>query len=288
MRVRLGAFELRKRGAVRFDLREPYHFAVSLSWPHFALLFLCLNLAINVLFAGFYLLQPGSVANARSGSYSDVFFFSMETLATVGYGAMSPATFYGHVVSASEIITGMAFTAIMTGLTFVRFSRGRARILYADKAVIANYNGVPTLMVRIANGRTSMMTNGRAELSALIGELTQEGQFYRRVRDLQLSRARLPMFPLTWTLMHQIDATSPLHGWDAEAFVTRQLRLVLTVAVHDLALGADVRDIKDYGGADIAIGMRYTDAVSIDEHGHTIADLGLLSDLEPDSGTSFA
>ncbi len=288
MRVRVGAFELHKRGVHRFDPRDPYHFAVSLSWPQFALLFLCLNLLLNMLFACLYVLQPGSVANARPGTFIDVFFFSMETLATVGYGVMSPATLYGHVISASEIIVGMAFTAIMTGLTFVRFSRGRAKILYAKKAVIANYNGAPTLMIRIANGRTSMMTNAHAQLSALIGEHTQEGQFYRRVRDLQLSRSKLPMFPLTWTLMHEIDATSPLHGWDSEAFAKGLLRLVLAVEVHDLALGATVNDIRDYGGGDIAPGMRYADAVSIDEDGNTIADLGLLSEIEPDMGTSFA
>jgi len=98
-------------GIRRFDLRDPYHVTVSLSWPSFILTMISLWLAINLVFALLYVLSPGDVANARPGSFSDVFFFSIETLATVGYGVMAPATLYGHIVSATEIVTGTAFTA---------------------------------------------------------------------------------------------------------------------------------------------------------------------------------
>jgi inward rectifier potassium channel len=281
MPVQFGAFELRKRGAARYDWRDPYHFFVSITWPKFALLFLLLNLGINVLFAGLYLLQPGSIANARPGVFSDVFFFSMETLATVGYGAMSPATLYGHSIAAAEIICGMAFSAIMTGLTFVRFSRAKAKILYADRPVVATRNGRPTLMIRIANGRPGMLVGAKAELGALIGEQTQEGQFFRRIHDMKLMRGRLHMFPLTWTLMHEIDEASPLYGLDGAQLVDRDFRMFVSVTAHDYALGADVYDAKTYAADDIAWGMRYADAVSIDEAGRTIADLSRLSLIEP-------
>lgn len=287
MQLRAGAYELTKRGASRYDLRDPYHLAISLGWGQFALLFLVLNLAINIVFAGLYLAVPGCISNARPGVFSDVFFFSMETLATVGYGAMSPATLYGHSVAAAEIISGVAFTAIMTGLTFVRFSRAKAKILYAERPVVAFYNGRPTLMIRIANGRASTLTDAQARLSALIGEHTQEGQFYRRVHDLTLSRSRIPTFPLTWTLMHEIDAHSPLHGFDASSLAAQRILLFLSVEARDHVLGAVVYDTKDYAAHDIAFGMRYADAVSIDERGNTVADLTRLSLMEPDTGTSF-
>jgi inward rectifier potassium channel len=287
MRIRVGAFEIQKKGASRYDLHDPYHFAIALSWPKFALLFLCLNLAINVLFALLYIAQPGSIANARPGAFADAFFFSMETLATVGYGAMSPGTYYGHVIAAIEIITGMAFTAIMTGLTFVRFSRARAKILYAEKAVVAHYNGRPTLMIRIGNGRASLLTDVHARLSVLIGEHTHEGQFYRRVHDLKLSRSRLPMFALTWTIMHEIDETSPLAGYDGESFRDADVRLFLALEARDLTLDATVRDMKDYLPGSVVFGMRYADAVSIDEQGRTVADLRRIGLLEDDTGTSF-
>jgi inward rectifier potassium channel len=120
-------FGLSKLGASRFDLRDPYHLAVSLSWPGFAVAMLSCWLVINLVFALLYWLRPGDVANIAPDSFADVFFFSIETLATVGYGVMAPATLYGHIVSAAEIVTGMAFTAIFTGLLFVRFSRPKAK-----------------------------------------------------------------------------------------------------------------------------------------------------------------
>jgi Ion channel len=167
MRVGAGGVELVKRGASRYDFSDPYHIAIELSWKEFALAFAGLELGINVVFALLYLARPGCVANMRPGSFSDAFFFSIETLATVGYGTMAPATLYGHIVSAIEIVCGMVFTAIMTGLLFVRFSKPRPRILYADQAVVTSHNCLPTLMVRIANGRNDLAdqchgTAGRA------------------------------------------------------------------------------------------------------------------------------
>jgi inward rectifier potassium channel len=129
--IRAGSVELVKRGASRYDLHDPYHIALSMSWKGFALAFVGFELCVNVIFALLYLARPGCIASARPGAFSDVFFFSLETLAMVGYGTMAPATLYGHVVSAVEILCGMAFTAILTGLLFVRFSKPRSKILFA-------------------------------------------------------------------------------------------------------------------------------------------------------------
>jgi inward rectifier potassium channel len=282
MTVRAGAFELTKKGASRYDLHDPYHIAVALSWPHFALALLALDMAINVFFALLYLIQPGSIASARPGSFSDAFFFSLETLATVGYGVMAPATLYGHIVSAFEIVTGMAFTAIMTGLLFVRFSRPKAKIIYADKLVVTAYNGQPTLMVRIANGRMSLLTDGSARLVVLLLERTAEGQTFRGSHELHLVRPRIPVFALTWTLMHQIDARSPLAGYDANSLRACQARFYLSLEARDIALGAMVHDMHDWSAEDVLFGTRYSDAVSIDDQGRAVADLDRVSLVEPE------
>lgn len=282
MSIRPGAYELHKKGAPRFDLSDPYHLAVGLSWSGFALLFVAAMLAINLLFAGLYLLQPGSIANAQPGSMTDPFFFSLETLATVGYGAMSPGTLYGHIVSSVEIIVGMAFVAIMTGLTFVRFSRPRGKILFADKAVVATHNGQPTLMVRIANGRAVTLTDATARMSVLLQERTLEGALYRGVHELPLIRPRIPLFPLTWTLMHRIDEASPLFGRSTRELQRVETRMFVSIEVRDPTLAAQVYAIRDYGAADIALQHRYGDAVSVDAHGRTIADLNRISVIEPD------
>jgi inward rectifier potassium channel len=277
-------FGLAKLGVARFDLRDPYHLAVSLSWPGFAIAMLVCWLAINVVFALLYVLSPGAVANTASGSFADVFFFSVETLATVGYGVMAPHSLYGHIVSAAEIVTGMAFTAIFTGLLFVRFSRPKAKIVAADDAVVTLHNGQPTLMLRIVNGRVTMMSSANVRLFTLLVEETAEGLSYRRIHELHLQQSHLPLFIMPWTLMHTIDDDSPLHGLDADELTWLQTRLFLTIEARDHALSALVHDMKDYPAEHIRFGMRFADMVSPGEDGGATADLTRISLLEPDSG----
>ncbi|WOJ88696.1 ion channel [Methylocapsa polymorpha] len=277
-----GGNELIKRGVSRFDLRDPYHIAVELSWKGFALAFIAIEFSINIIFASLYLASPGCIANARPGSFADAFFFSIETLATVGYGVMAPATLYGHVISAIEIVSGMVFTAIMTGLLFVRFSKPRAKILFADQVVFTTHNCSPTLMVRIANGRLTLLTHASARLGLLLYEESAEGHGFRRQHELALSNQSIPLFPLTWTLMHEIDANSPLNGYDAEWLAQHDAQLFLTIEARDHALSAFVHDMRIYSHVDMQFGMHYVDAVMIDDRRRAIADLSLLSLLEPD------
>src|SRR6201996_3405458 len=285
--MKIGPLDVTKVGVSRFDWGDPYHMALTASWPSFALAVLALYAAINVLFATLYAAAPGSIGNARPGSIVDGFFFSMETLATVGYGQMYPATTYGHLVSIAEIMSGLAFTTITTGLIFVRFSRPRAKILYADHIVITPYNGLPTLMVRIANGRMSMLTNLNVRVSALIREHSSEGHKMRRVNDLALVRSNVPMFALTMTMMHVIDETSPLYGHTDHSLKDGDVRLFVSVEAQDAAINATVHDIKAYVAHEVRFGMKYADAVTVDTDGRTLADLTRISLLEPD-GTEMA
>lgn len=283
--VGTGRVDVSKVGVSRFDFRDPYHAALTASWPRFTVALFLLYFAINILFASLYAARPGSVANARPGSIEDNFFFSLETLATVGYGQMYPATTYGHIVSAAEIMSGMAFMAIMTGLIFVRFSKPRAKILYADKLVMTTYNGVPALMLRIANGRLSMLTDLNIRLNALLPEATSEGHHFRRVHELKLVRSYVPMFAMTMTVVHMVDNESPLAGLSFETMLDRDLRFFLSVEAHDVAINSTVHDLRDYLSDQIAFNMRYVDAVTVDDDGRTIADLTRLSLIEPDTAT---
>jgi inward rectifier potassium channel len=279
-------FGLSKVGASRFDLRDPYHLAVSLPWFGFVAMMLACWLAINLVFALLYVLSPGAVANTAPGSLGDVFFFSIETLATVGYGVMAPATLYGHIVSAAEIVTGMTFTAIVTGLLFVRFSRPKAKIAYAADAVVSMHNGRPTLMLRLVNARVTIMSNATVRLFVLLEELTAEGMSLRSIHDLRLRQSHQPMFIMPWTLIHTIDETSPLHGHDTETLAAAQARLFLTIEARDHALSALVQDIKDYPLERIRFGMRFADMVSQGEGGQSTVDLSRISLLEPDIETA--
>jgi inward rectifier potassium channel len=285
-RIHLGAFEFTKKGVSRFDLRDPYHLAITLTWPQFLVALFALYLFVNTVFATLFWLAPGSVANARPGRFTDVLFFSIETLATVGYGDMYPATLYGRVVASSEILCGLAFTAILTGLTFVRFSRPRAKLIFAANPVVATHNGKPTLMLRIGNGRAGLLTDAAAKLNVLLCVMTTEGKLFRSVHELRLERAHIPAFPLSWTLMHVLDERSPLHGFDTAQFIAADARVFVTVEARDPALATVVHDLRNYTPEDIRFGMRYVDAVTTAEDGTLVADLTRIGALEPDVGES--
>ncbi|MEA2777956.1 MAG: inward rectifier potassium channel [Acetobacteraceae bacterium] len=276
-------FGLSNLGARRFDLSDPYYLALSLPWPAFIVTIMACWLAVNLGFALLYVLGPGDLTNARPGSFGDAFFFSIETLATVGYGVMAPATLYGHIVSALEIVTGMAFTAIVTGLLFVRFARPKANFIFSNEAVVTTRNGQPALMLRVANGRTSVMSAANARLFLLMAENTPEGSFFWRIHDLHLTQSHLPLFVVPWTLVHVIDQTSPLHGHDAEWLAASEARLFVAVEARDQALAALVQDMKDYPAAQIRFGMRFADTVMRDDARQTTVDLSRVSLLEPES-----
>src|SRR5262249_43170220 len=161
------------------------------------------------------------------------------------------------LVAAIEIVCGLAFTAILTGLTFVRFSRPRAKLIFATNPVVARHNGKPTLMVRIGNGRAGLLLDATAKLNVLLFETTEEGKPLRRAHELRLERARIPVFPLTWTLMHVLDERSPLHGYDATRAIEAGVRIFVTIEVRDPTLATTVHDIHDYAASDLRFGMRY-------------------------------
>jgi inward rectifier potassium channel len=283
-RLRLGSYEFKKKGVSRFDLRDPYHLAVALTWPQFLAALLALYLSVNVVFTILFWLVPGSVANARPDSFSDVFFFSIETLATVGYGKMYPATLHGHMVASIEIVCGLAFTAVLTGLTFVRFSRPRAKLIFAANPVVAMHNGKPTLMVRIGNGRAAVLADARAQLNVLLTETTTEGKVFHRAQELQLERAHIPIFPLFWTLMHVLDERSPLNGYNAARAIKANAQVFVAIEARDPTLATTVHDIRNYPAEDVRFGMRYTEAVTTARDGTPVLDLTAIGALEPDVG----
>jgi inward rectifier potassium channel len=282
--VQVGQFVYGKTGVSRFDWTDPYHLAVTLSWPHFIFLLLGTYLIVNTLFGVLYAMVPGSVTNARPGSIGDAFFFSLETLATVGYGEMYPGSLYGHLVASAEVVTGLGFTAIMTGLVFVRFSRPRAKFVIADTLIVCQHNGVPTLMARLGNGRVAALADAVARLNVLLAETTAEGRIFRRVQELPLLRSRLPLFPLTWTLMHVMDEKSPLHGMDAAKLIAAEANMFLTIEARDPTLATIVHEMRTYGPHEVMFGMRFADVIEFGEDGVPIADMARISVLEPDTG----
>lgn len=178
-------------------------------WPTFFAVLALLFLLLNTLFATLYMLGAAPIANHFPEGFGGAFFFSVETLATVGYGDMHPQTVYVHWIATLEIFVGISSIALATGLIFARFSRPDAKIIFARYAIVRPLEGQMTLMVRAANGRQNVIAEARARLRILRQETTVEGYMLRKLHDLTLVRDQHPVFKLGWSLMHFIDESSP-------------------------------------------------------------------------------
>lgn len=261
-------------------LSDPYHMVLRLSWPRFLAGLVLIFVLVNLLFGVAYWLLPGSVANARQDNFLDYFFFSIETLATVGYGNMSPASLMGHTVASIEILLGMVGVAITTGLVFVRFSKPTARILFSDRVTIRDFDGARFLMLRMANERYNRIVEASATLSFIRLEVNRQGESFVRIHDLPLVRQRTPVFALTWTLMHKIDESSPLFGIDEEQLTAAQCRILVSVTGHDETVAASVYAEKSYGATDVQFNGRFIDIFQLGEDGDRVIDMTRFHDIE--------
>ncbi len=279
--VRSGSLEFVKINTSRYDFRDLYHLILTLSWPAFSGVVFIVYLLLNLVFACLYLLGGNAIAELPPGSFLEAFFFSVETLATVGYGHMYPVTLYGHCIATLEIIIGMFGLAVITGLIFVRFSRPTARILFSKSAVIAMFDGVPTLMLRVANLRHQAMAEADFRIMLLRDEVIREGEMFRKFYPLKLSFDHLIMFPVALTLRHPIDESSPLFGMSPEDLERSDARLLASIVCVDTVIQAPVQSQADYGWQEILWNKRFVEIYTEGADGRYTVDYGRLHDVEP-------
>ena len=278
--VRSGKIEFLKFNTARHDWRDSYHAILSLSWPKFVVVILGVYLALAILFAIAFSLGRDCVAEMRPGSFSDAFFFSVETLATVGYGHMYPTNFYGHVVTTIEIVTGTFWVAVITGLVFVRFSRPTARIVFSKVAVISSFDGKPTLMLRVANLRHTSVAEAEFRMIFMRDEVVKEGGVFRRFYPLKLQFDRVITFPAALTIRHVIDEHSPLHGATPETLKASDVRLMASVVCIETVVSATVQSQQDYSWDDFSFGQRFVEIYNELGDGRLTVDYGRLHETE--------
>ncbi len=235
-----------------------YHHLLTSSWPLLLLQITAMFFAANALFAAGYYLD-GGIENARPGSFADVFFFSVETMATIGYGRMAPVTLPAHILMSLEALTGMVALALMTGLIFAKFSRPNARVRFSRSPVISPRDGVPSLMFRMANERDSQIVDAQVHVLFSREELTAEGETVWRFHDLELTRYRNATFRHSWTVVHPIRPGSPLHGETPESLLASSAEIVVSVTGIDGAFMQTVYARHVYDAADVVWGARLAD-----------------------------
>jgi inward rectifier potassium channel len=258
-----------------------YHNLLVCPWWQFFALIAVLFLVLNTLFAILYIAEPGSITGAREGSFEDAFFFSVQTFATIGYGAMSPATFYAHCVVTLEALLGLLSVALMTGLTFSKFARPTARILFSDKVAISTFNGVPTVMFRMANWRGNFLVEATLRVAVLVDETTAEGHIIRRPVEIPLVRDRNAVFFLSWTAMHAIDEKSPFAGDDALAVLrSKNAQIMLSLNGIDETAGAQIHARRMYEIDAVVQNARFVDVITRTEDGTRVIDYAKFHDVE--------
>jgi inward rectifier potassium channel len=281
--VTIGDFEVETRGLTSGFWTDLYHRSMTVSWPIFFASAAVIFIVLNTVFAGLYMLGKNPVANVSDELPLSLFYFSIETLATVGYGDMHPQTNYGHLVATVEIFTGMSFLAVMTGLIFARFSRPKARFVFAKYPVVGNRQGQSALMIRVANARHNTISQATARLWLVREEQMAEGDTVRRFYELILDRNEHPVFSLSWTLYHAIDETSPLYHMDREELVAADAALVLNLGGVDDSSAQRLAARKVYSAEDIRWRQRYVDITSDSPGGRLLIDYTKFHDVIPEA-----
>ncbi len=268
-------------GENQSPLNDLYHLLLTLPWSGFlGLIFLGYGVS-NAFFALLYLLGGDCIKNARPGSFIDAFFFSIQTMATIGYGAMYPATLYANILMAVQALVGLLGVAVATGLMFARFSRPTARVMFSRFAVVHPRDGIPTLMFRAANQRYNQILEAQMRLTLVRDEVTAEGEFFRRFYDLPLVRSQTPVFALSWSVMHRLEPGSPLYGCTPEILAAAQVELVIILTGLDESFSQTVHARHSYIASEILWNMRFADILSKDEDGIRYVNYAHFHEVEP-------
>ncbi len=266
----------------RSSIADLYHAMLRASWSALFASFVLAFIGFNLVFAFLFWFDPGGVSwgdrPIAGGPFWRAFVFSVDTMATVGYGNMVPVTLYSNIVATIEIALGILFVALVTGIAFARFSRPTARILFSKVAVIFPLDGVPTLMLRCANERHNLIFEANATMSLVTDEITETGPM-RRFHDLTLVRSKNPVFALTWTIMHPIDADSPLKSWIADHCASPGSDLIIVVSGTDDRTGQTMYGRWSYAAGDLRWNARFLDILGQEDGVRTI-DYRRFHDVE--------
>ncbi|HEY2051908.1 MAG TPA: ion channel [Caulobacteraceae bacterium] len=268
------------RGAPRDGWRDAYHVMLTMPLGAFMVVMASGYLLLNLVFAELYFLDRQGIAQARPGHFIDYFFFSVQTLGTLGYGVMAPKSLYTNIVVTCEVFIGLFNLGIAASLLFARISRPTARIMFSNLAVVTAMNGEPTLMMRAANRRRNLVLEAEVNLTLVQDVTTKEGDVLRRFEPLAPVRRRTPLFFLTWQIMHNITPDSPLYGETAESLAHKNAEILVIIRGVDETFVTDIHARASYLPHEIVWDRRFADILALKADGTRVVDLGRFDDLD--------
>jgi inward rectifier potassium channel len=256
-----------------------YHFLLNTRWLVLLGVIAGSYIVLNAFFALGYLAIGDGIENARPGSFTDAFFFSVQTMATIGYGKLVPHSFFANVLVTVEALTGMVGVAMATGLMFAKFARPTARVMFSNVAVVTTYDGAPTLMFRAANERANLILEAQMRVVLTRQETNAEGVSMRRFYDIPLSRSQTSVFTLSWTLMHSIDERSPLHGVTCESMAAVDAEIHVSLMGIDDTFSQTIHARYTYTPDQIVFGARLADVLTRFPDGRRVIDYDHFHDI---------
>ena len=261
-------------------LTDLYHSLMRASWPRLLAGVVLMFIATNAVFAAAYMLDQG-IENARPGSFGDAFFFSVQTMATIGYGQMSPASVTANILVSIEALIGLLALAMITGLIFAKFSRPSARVRFSKVAIVSNRDGVPSLQFRMANLRANRIVDASARVVFARQEKTLEGEEMRRFYDLKLQRDRSSLFIYSWTAIHPITEDSPISGVSREAMEAASAEIIVSVTGLDETFAQTIHARHAYRPDDLLWDHRFVDILARGPNGLMSIDYTHFDDVTP-------
>ena len=271
-------------GAERTILRDAYHTFLRLRWSASIGLIVLGYMIINVAFASAYL-AVGGVEGLHDQSFFDALVFSVQTIGTIGYGVMHPASHAANIVMIVESITGIVVTALVTGLVFAKFSRATGRLAFSKYCVVTKHEGQDTLMFRCGNQRSNMIVEASVRVLAGFTRVTAEGVTFFKGYDLELVRDHMTGLRRGWIVMHVIDETSPFYGLDAAALAKAEVELEISLVGMDDVTMQTVHAIQRYSDSHIKFGFKLVDTLYPLPNGDMLLDLTKFDLIEPDGAS---
>lgn len=250
---------------------DAYHLLRGTSWLGLVGIFAVTYLTLNLGFASILWFGDAKLLNARDG-FGDRFVFSVQTMATIGYGFLAPDDWLAHTVVTVESFVSIVFNAVVTGIFFSKFATPSAKVRFSSVCVIAEEEGVPTLMFRCANTRSTALVEAAVKVVMTHDTVLSHGERTRRIHDLALRRTTSPVFAWSWTVYHAIDEASPLHGRSATDLVADSANIIVTLTGIDDSLAATVHTRRTYRADEILFGHRFVDVLGVDEDGGRYLD----------------
>ncbi len=279
-----GSFNVERRGFSVWSSLSPYHALLRMAWWRFLALAIAFYIVVNALFAGLYLLcgpqaLSGETAGLAGHDFLRAFFFSVQTLSTIGYGHVSPSGLAANLLVTAESLSGLLAFTIVTGLLFARFSRPSASILFSRQAIIAPYGGGRAFEFRIANAHSSQIIELQAKVMLTRFEICG-GARTRRYYNLALERDTVAFFPLSWTVVHPIDADSPLRGETPESLRGAQAEFLVLLTGIDETFSDTVHTRSSYIAEEVFWDARFANVFEQEPGNARLAiDLRRLSQI---------